>query len=125
MVSESMARLMATVLTFVGVPVLTVLSYRAWVIRTRVGLPHWRNGIGLTALVLISLSWLWYALWYVLTGTRFASQLATVWSEFTFMSALCTQLATVFAMAWKGTSRLQAIAAGVLMLLGFRFFSYV
>jgi len=54
--------LLALSASLVGVPVLLVLAYRGWDARHRAALPHWRNGIGLTAVSLLALAWLWFAL---------------------------------------------------------------
>ncbi len=42
----------------VAVPVLVVLAYVRWAKETRRDLPHWRNGIALASMVIISADWL-------------------------------------------------------------------
>jgi hypothetical protein len=115
-------RLIATAGSLFGVPPLVVMAYRGWVTRTRLILPQWRSGVGLTALVLIALSWLWYAV--ALADTRLTASIGAVFIDLTGVAVVCTVLATAFATAWNDTPRLHAVAACVLMGLGYHFFGY-
>lgn len=85
-------------------------------------LPQWRNGVGLTALVLISLSWLWYV--FALADTRLRTSIGAIFIGVTGVVLVFTVLATAFATAWNEIPRLHAVAACVLMGLGYHFFGY-
>ena len=104
---------------------LLVLSYRTWMKRSRANLPEWRNGLGLTSLVLVALSWLWYALVYALgfVGIGFAS-LVPAFVPLTSVAVSCALLAALLGSAWQGRSRIGAVGASVLMTLGYQSFGY-
>jgi hypothetical protein len=114
--------LLALSASLVGVPVLVVLAYRGWDTRHRAALPHWRNGIGLTAVPLLALAWLWFALG--LADTPLTPRLGAMYLDLTLVAVICTYLATAFGCAWKGHSRLEVLAACTLMGIGWRFFGY-
>ena len=102
-------RQVALVVSLVGVPVLLVFACRAWGTRYRVALPHWRNGTGLTAVSLLAMVWLWFAVG--LADTSLTPRLGAMYLDLTVLSVICTYLATAFACAWKGHSRLEVLAA--------------
>ncbi len=122
MLDFSIVRLVASSTTLVGVPVLLVFAYRGWDRRHRAALPPWRNGIGLTAFSLLALAWTWFAVG--LADTSLTRKLAGMYFDLTILAVICTFLATAFASAWKGHSRLEALAASILMCIGWRFFGY-
>jgi len=122
MLDFSIVRLVASTLSLVGVPVLLVLAYRAWHTRHRVALPHWRNGIGLTAVSLLALAWLWFAV--SMADTSLTPRLGATYLDSTILAVICTYLATAFACAWKGRSRWEVLVACILMRVGWRFFGY-
>jgi hypothetical protein len=115
-------RLVASAVSLVGVPVLLVFAYRAWNMRHRVALPRWRNGIGLAAVSLLALAWIWFALG--LADTSLTPRLGAMYLDLTVLAVVCTYLATAFACAWKGHSRLEVLAACILMGVGWHFFGY-
>lgn len=117
-----MIRLVASAVSLVAVPVLLVLAYRAWNKGQRVALPHWRNGLGLAAVSLLSPAWLWFAIG--LADTPLTPRLGAMYLDLTVLAVICTYLATAFACAWEGRSRLEVLAACILMGVGWRFFSY-
>lgn len=112
--------LITIIITLIGVPVLLVLAYRGWVRRTRPNLPHWRNGLGLTALVLVALSWIWYALG--VCGLRLLE--TVLFLELSVLAVFCTALSMLLALAWRGSSRLQTVGASLLLVVGYQFFGY-
>ena len=122
MLDSPIVRLVASTTSLVTVPVLIVLAYRAWHRGCRATLPHWRNGIGLTAVSLLVLAWLWFAIG--LADTSLTPRLGAMYLDLTFLAVICTWLATAFASAWKGRSRLEVLAACTLMVVGWRFFGY-
>ena len=109
----------------IAVAVLVGLAYRGWIREIRPKLSHWRNGIGLSALVLSSLAWVWYAQWWVLTLTGHAPNDPTYQIDLAVVAAICTMLSLVLAIGLKGTPRLQAIAAAVLLFFACKPFAYV
>jgi hypothetical protein len=45
-----------------GVPVLLFIAWRAWIKNVREGMPAWRNGLCIVALLLLSINWVGAAL---------------------------------------------------------------
>ncbi len=120
MFDQHILMIAAVITSLVGVPVLLLFAYRAWRKEIRSSLPQWRNGVGLTALVLAAVAWVWYALGIANVGLTSLPQFVDLSS----VATLCAVLAFVFAIAWKGTSRLLAVAATFLMIFGYQFFGY-
>jgi hypothetical protein len=120
MFDQPILMIAAVITSLVGVPVLLVFAYRAWRRENRASLPQWRNGVGLTALVLAAVAWGWYALGIADMGLTSLSQ----FMDLTSVATLCAVLAFVFAIAWKGMSRLLAVAATLLIIFGYQFFGY-
>jgi hypothetical protein len=115
--------LVASVTSLVAVPALLLLSYKAWTGRCRATLPHWRNGIGLAAVSLLALAWLWFAVNLADTFSQ-TQRFGTMYVDLTVLAVICTWLAAAFASAWRGHSRLEVLAACVLMFVGWHFFGY-
>lgn len=111
-----------SVTSLVAVPALLVLSYRAWNARCRTALPHWRNGIGLAAVSLLAIAWLWFAIG--LADTSLTLRFGAMSGGLTVLAVICTWLAAVFGSAWRGLSRLEVLAACLLMFVGWRFFGF-
>jgi hypothetical protein len=122
MLAFPIIRQVSSAVSLVGVPVLLVFACRAWNTRHRVALPHWRNGIGLAAVSLLALAWLWFV--FGLADTSLTPRLGAMYLDLTVSAVTCTYLATAFACAWKGRPRLEVLAACVLMVVGWRFFGY-
>ena len=72
--------------------------------------------------MLISLCWLWYAV--AIVDTRLTASVGAIFIDLTAVAVVCTILATAFAIAWDGTPRLLAVAACLLMGIGYHFFGY-
>lgn len=122
MFDPSIVMMVAALTSLIGVPILLVFAYKAWMKQTRASLPQWRNGLGLTSLVLVALSWVWYAFGLA------ESRLASVGPPFMLLSSVavcCALLAVLLASAWQGRSRVGAVAAIVLMTFGYLFFGNV
>jgi hypothetical protein len=122
MLDFPMIRLVASTVSLVAVPVLLFLGHKTWNTGHRVALPHWRNGIGLAAVLLLALAWLWFAVG--LADTSLTPRLGAMYLDLTVLAVICTHLAIAFACAWKGRSRLEVLAACILMGVGWRFFGY-
>lgn len=114
-----------TIVGLVAVAVLVALAYRGWIREIRPKLSHWRNGIGLSALALASLAWLWYAQWWVLTLTGHAPIDDTYQIGLNVLAAICTVLSLVLAIGLRGRPRLQVIGAAVLLFIACKPFGYV
>jgi hypothetical protein len=56
--AEIAIRTCASISGLLAVPVLLFLGFRSWVRTSRVQLPEWRNGLGLSSMVLLSLVWM-------------------------------------------------------------------
>lgn len=117
-----MVRLIASATSLVTVPVLLVLAFRAWHARCRETLPHWRNSIGLTEVALLVLAWLWFAIG--LADNALTPRLGAMYLDLTLLAVICIWFAAAFASAWRGRSRLEVLAACVLMFVGWHFFGY-
>jgi len=122
MLDSPIVRLATSAMSVVGVPVLLVSACEAWATRERVALPSWRNGIGLTAVSLLALAWMWFAIG--LADTPLTPKLGAMFIDLTVLAVICTYVATAFACSWKGRCRLEVLAACVLMGVGWRFFGY-
>jgi hypothetical protein len=55
---EIAIRTCASISGLLVVPVLLFFGFRSWVSTSRVKLPEWRNGLGLSSMVLVSLVWI-------------------------------------------------------------------
>jgi len=110
----------ASIVAIIGlvvVPVLVALAFRGWLREVRLKVFRWRNGIGLAALVLSSLAWLWCAQWWVLTLIGHAPSDPIYQLNLSVVAEICAMLSVVLAIGLKGTPRLQAVAAAVLLLI--------
>jgi hypothetical protein len=118
--NEDTVVVIAIPIALIGVPVLLVLAYRGWVRRTRPSLPHWRNGLGLTALVLLAVCWVWYVLGIFDLGISSMP----LFLDLSALAVICTLLSPLLALAWQGVPRLLAVGASLLMLVGYQFFGW-
>ncbi len=104
-------------LGLLAVPLLLLLGCATWVKTTRERLPIWRNGLGLSSIVLLS------CVWMVDLAARLASALHPYQSTFFNLDWLATLLyssmiAALLAIALKGTARLLICSAALLLLSG-------
>jgi len=111
---------MISLVGLVSVPLLLILAWTGWIRDARPEMPSWRNGLGLTSLVITSLHWgsvmllLAAGLLGLALGTH--SNLIdqdTMYAE--LLMKLADLLAVVLAVALKRGPRIQAIVAGILM----------
>jgi branched-subunit amino acid transport protein len=103
-------------LWFLPVPVLTALAYREWVGRTRAELPSWRSSIGLTSMVATLCNWAFLVVLTLLesfkdTGADFFTD------RWGIAFLLLATIATLLTLALRGISRLEAAAAGLIVML--------
>ena len=99
------------------VPILLIVAWRGWVTSVRQELPLWRNGVSMSAFLLLFLNWLGAA---ALEGPVFLnSQVARpprlMEGMLTFSHAFSV-LVLVLALALRRAPRFQAIVAALLML---------
>jgi len=103
-------------LCFLGIPILALFSIREWATTYRSTLPRVRSGIGLLSVGVIFFGWL-----YLVTLAVFGIFNA-VWLDFFTQKRNLHFLAlaigaSVTSLTLKGNARLQALAAGVLLIL--------
>lgn len=79
----------------------------------------------LASLVLSSLAWLWSAQWWVLNLTKEAPANAIYQVHLPALAVWCGMLSLVLATALRGTPRLQAIGAAVLLVVACQSIAYV
>ncbi|HTB91711.1 MAG TPA: hypothetical protein VK728_02700 [Candidatus Sulfotelmatobacter sp.] len=103
-------------LCFLGIPILALFSIREWATTYRATLPRIRSGIGLLSVGVIFFGWL-----YLVTLAVFGIFNA-VWLDFFTQKRNLHFLAlavgaSVTSLTLKGNARLQALAAGALLVL--------
>ncbi len=108
-----MLRTLFAIVELVGVPTLVFFAWRGWLRGVRANLPPWRNGLGLTALLLVSLSWSLAAI-TVISGFAHFQIIDPMWSF--KLSQPLGIVAALLAVALKGAPRFLAVLAGLLML---------
>lgn len=99
-------------------PILLVIAWRRWLVTVRATLPAWRNGLGLAALLIVSLNWAVAALveiWALLPyGTPRLAEFT--WMVFHLWHPLVIS-AVVLGLALKGRPRVLMMMAGLLMFM--------
>lgn len=106
------------VAAFFAIPFLTVLAYRGWVKIGRKELPHWRSILGVTSIAITFLGWLSFVI--VLASSLIGGR--TFLSPLDWEGALAgfVAIGMLFGLALNGASRLQAVAAALLMVALFQ-----
>jgi hypothetical protein len=112
---EETVRLSATALGLTGAPALLVLAFRDWFTNQRAQLSSWRNGLGLSSIVVLFAVWLLYwgmrlMLWIWPISSHYLGTLE--WLALLLASSL---IGFVLAFALRGTARPQAISVALLM----------
>jgi hypothetical protein len=123
-VIEGVVRLSGLISAVVAVPLLLLLAFRGWTRSLRFQLPRWRNGIGLTSLLIVAVVWLWYSLVLVpaILDHHLLEQhvsLRNITAYYEFLLPYYMYPAVLFAAALKGVPRFQALGASLLMMCGF------
>lgn len=123
---ETAIRFSAAITGFAATPALLSLATIRWVRDARRGLPRWRKGMGLAAIVIISALWLFQTTRWVLWSMN--CDLTTPygnWREFElFLPAFYLYAALPLASALKSASRLLTLAAWVLVQVFYGAFIY-
>ncbi len=113
-----MLRIAVSLVGLVSVPILLFLAWRRWTKSVRAELPVWRNGLCISALVLLSLNWLGVA---VLEVPVFVNPQMTrpagLMEDMLTLSHAFSIVVVVLAFAFRRASRMQAVLAGLLMLV--------
>ena len=113
-----MVRIVVSVLGLVSAAILLFLAWMGWARKLRGELPAWRNALSFSALVLLSLNWVAVA---VLEAPVFVN--AGVTRPVALIQAMLTLshplgvVVVVLAFALRSVPRIQAVIAGLLMLL--------
>jgi hypothetical protein len=96
--AEIAIRTCASISGLLAVPVLLFLGFRSWIRTSRTKLPEWRNGLGLSSMVLVSLVW--------------ASRLVT--STVSVVRPVGNHLFGVDPLSWLATLLYSTLLAGLL-----------
>ncbi len=112
---EVTVRLAAIALGLAGAPTLLVLAFRDWFTNHRANLSSWRNGLGLSSIVVLFAVWMLYWAMFVMLWIwpHFSQSLGGLeWLGLILYSSL---LGFVLALTLRGAARPQAISAAILM----------
>jgi hypothetical protein len=114
---EIAVRTCATLLGFWGSPLLLFLGGRTWVRTTRKELSGWRNALGLSSMTLVSAVWMIRFGMHILDAIHKNAKLPELFFNLDWMAILLysTMLATLLALALKGTARRAIFSAALLM----------
>ncbi len=112
-----------TLFCFVAVPIVTVLACWKWNVQIRLELSLWRNVLGLSAMGIVAVTWLFWVVLFVLALNPVAtpSYLGQVWLSVFLYSG---PAAALLAGALRGVSRAFMMAAGFLAWAGLRALGY-
>jgi hypothetical protein len=110
---EIAVRMCAAISGVLAVPALLFFAFRDWITKWRMKLPEWRNGLGLSSLVLVSLIW---ASRFVTSTVSNAHRLGNSVFHVDQLSWLATLLystllAALLAFALKGKARILAFSS--------------
>jgi len=103
-------------LCFLGIPILALFSIREWATNYRATLPAFRSGIGLLSVGAIFFGWLF------LVALAILGIFNTTWLDFFTQKRnlhflVLAVAASVLSLTLKGHARVQALAAGALLVL--------
>jgi hypothetical protein len=114
--SAAVVAILKEIGTLVCVPVLLVIAWRDWIRNVRAVMPPWRNGIALTAVLILSVHW--FIAMLLDAPELFHGHLALMSVEWAsgFLAHPLDVAAVIFAFALKGRPRLEVILAGMFLL---------
>jgi len=112
--AEAAIRQLAAYLGIFIVPLFLALAYWTWVRGSRPELPSWRNGLGLSSLVMLSAAWLYYSILSGVLTVRPSLRPSHDPTSDILLYFLCLA-AGLLATALRGDSRLQGISAALCM----------
>lgn len=113
-----MLNIVVSLLSLVGVPILLFFAWRGWAKNLRAELPPWRNGLCISALLLLFLNWLGAAILEipVFVIPRMTRPTGLMEAMLTLSHAF-GMIVIVLAFALRRLPGVQAIFAGLLMLI--------
>jgi hypothetical protein len=113
-----MLRIVISLICFVTVPVLLFLAWKGWAKGVRAELPPWRNGLCISALLLLLLNWLGAAVLEVpvFVNPRMPRP-ADLMQVMLTLSHPLGIVVLVLAFAFRRVSRVQTVVAALLMLV--------
>lgn len=112
---EVSVRFLASALGLAAVPIFLVLAFRDWSTKQRAQLSPWRNGLGLSSIVVLFSAWALYWAMFLMfwIWPHLPQSLGGLeWRELIFDSNL---LGFLLAFTLRGAARPQAISAAFLM----------
>ena len=107
-------RLYVSLLSYLAVPGLVVVAYRDWMKRMPESRSSWRNRLGLTSMLVISVDWC--SIIFLIIAAKANLRIDDSWFDYLSLAAI---VATFLAIALKGTARICTVAAGLSMGLFF------
>jgi hypothetical protein len=109
-----MVRLFTSVFCTLATPILVVWGYSLSVRESHRELPHWRNSMGLTSIILILANWSVELLGWALFLSRVNWPGFDNFGWYWWCIEIYTlPLALLLALGWKGIPRLQIFGAGI------------
>ncbi len=113
-----MFRILLSLVGLMSVPILLSLSWRGWTKGIRAELPQWRNGLCVSALLLLFLNWLGVVVLEapVFVNPRMPRPEGLMEAMLTLSHPLGI-LVVVLALAFRRVPRVQAVIAALLMLV--------
>jgi hypothetical protein len=123
---EITVRTCASICGLLAVPVLLFLAFRNWIRTSRANSPHWRNGLALSSMVLVSLVWM---IRFVTSTVDAGPQSGSHVFHVDPLSLLATLLysnllAGLLAIALTGKSRLLVLSSVLFLWAGFQSGTY-
>jgi hypothetical protein len=106
--------ILKVVIALAGAPAVLVIVWSVWLKKVRSALPAWRNGLGLAAMLVLSLNWIASALLELLEHRDTFALADLRWITFQLAHPL-DAVAVLLAVALKGEARVGAILAALMM----------
>src|SRR3989442_153788 len=106
---------LGAIAVLLAIPVFTVLAWRGWAKRVRKELPRWRSVIGVISILITFLSWLAFVGPFLLMGLDSHTVNNLNFDIWLSVILLMLFIGISLALALRGTSRVQTLLAGLLM----------
>ena len=113
--SQDMIYRLGAIAVLLAIPVFTVLAWRGWAKRVRKELPRWRSVIGVISILITFLSWLAFVGPFLLMGLDSHTVNNLNFDIWLSVILLMLFIGISLALALRGTSRVQTLLAGLLM----------
>jgi len=109
-----MVRLLTSVFCTLAIPILVVWGYSLWVRGSHREVPHWRNSMGLTSIILILANWsvelFGWTLFFSRVNWPGFENFGRYWGH---IEIYTLPLVPLLALGWKDIPRLQIFGAGI------------